>query len=300
MVGSSTNPINLNLPWSDSLSEHVSVHEKIITGTMDRNGTPNTRNSSRVHPWKIGDRFKETDLAKSTPFPKAYLLFPPTEKCSSEAVKLESEPLDQPFEHVDSQGVPTGSPIALSQGRISWSESALVAQEKLVQRLIGCINSIDTLLKFAVSQQEHLSSDSMLEVLRHARFDVAASSSYAWRTSHNIRLMRRQAAIDVLHGSITHPPMTASNKFVVSLFGGKLADIHQKLVQNLQVRPILVGPQGARQSGTNRSDQNFESKSFRKPLVKVFRRKAVLKNVNSPLFKGHLIRNKPPLGLLLN
>jgi hypothetical protein len=30
MVGSSTNPINLNLPWSDSLSEHVSVHEKSL------------------------------------------------------------------------------------------------------------------------------------------------------------------------------------------------------------------------------------------------------------------------------
>jgi hypothetical protein len=274
MVGTSYTPINLNLPWSDSLSEHVSVHDKIITGTMARNGTPINRNSSKVHPWKIGDLFKETDLSKSTPFPKAYLPYPPTDKCSSEAVKIESEPVDQPFEHVDSQGIPTGSTIDLSQGRVSLSESALIAQENLVQRLIGSINSLDTLIKFAVSQQEHLSSDSMLEVLRHARFDIAASSSYAWRTAHNIRLLRRQAAIDVLQGSNTHPPMNKSNFQDLyraplnssSLFGGKLADIHQKLVQNLQVRPILVGAPGARQSVKNRNGQNIESQQFRKPF----------------------------------
>jgi hypothetical protein len=63
--------------------------------------------------------FRETDLSKSTPFPKAYQPYPPTEKCSAEAVKLESEFHEQPFAHVDAQEIPFGSPIDLSQGRTS-------------------------------------------------------------------------------------------------------------------------------------------------------------------------------------
>jgi hypothetical protein len=304
MVGTTSAPPNLTLPWSETLSEHVYVHEKIMSGNMARNGTPLTRNSSKVHPWKIGELFKETDLTKSTPFPKAYLPYPPTEKCSAEAVKIESEPHEQPFEHVDAQGIPIGSPVDLSQGRVTLTESALVAQENLVQRLIGSINSIDTLIKFAVSQQEHLSSDSMLEVLRHARFDIAASSSYAWRTAHNIRLLRRQAAIDVLHGSNTHPPLNQSNFQDLyraplnskSLFGGKLADIHQKLVNNLQARPILVGTQDTRQSVMNRSSHNLESPQFRKPYSQAPPKKNRTQKRQNYLPQGPPTKRQAPAG----
>jgi hypothetical protein len=101
----------------------------------------------------------------------------------------------------------------------------------------------------------------MLEVLRHTRFDIAECSSYAWRTAHNIRFLRRQAAIDVLKGLTTHPPLNQSNfqdlyrtpLNSTYLLGGKLAYIHQELVQNLQVRPILVGAPSESQSVMNRS-----------------------------------------------
>jgi hypothetical protein len=304
MVGASIAPPNLTLPWSESLSEHVSVHDKIISGKMARNGTPITHSSFKVHPWKIGELFRESDLSKSTLFPKAYQPYPPTEKCSAEAVKIESEPHEQPFEHVDAQGLPIGSSIDISQGKISLSESTLVTQENLIQRLIGSINSLDTLIKFAVSQHEHLSSESMLEVLRHARFDIAASSSYAWRTAHNIRLLRRQAAIDLLQGLTTHPPLNQANfqdlyrapLNSTSLFGGKLADIHQKLVQNLQVRPILVGTPNENQSGMNRSNKNLKSQPFRKPFIQLPPKKGRTQKRQNYLPQGPPTKKPAPAG----
>jgi hypothetical protein len=308
MVGTASAPPNLTLPWTKTLSEHVTVHDKIITGAMARNGTPITRHSSKTHPWKIGELFKENDLYKSTPFPKAYQPFPSSDSCSSEAVKLESTPHEQPFEHANAQGIPIGSSVDLSQGKITLTESALVAQENLVLRLIGAINSLDTLLQFAVSQKEHLSSDSMAEVLRHSRFDIAASSSYAWRTAHNIRLMRRQAAINVLQESSTHPPLNQANfqdlyrapLNSASLFGGKLADIHQKLVQNMQVRPILVGSPhvsapGERQSVMNRSGYS-ESQPFRKPAYQAPPKKSRAQKRQSYLNQGPPAKRQAPAG----
>jgi hypothetical protein len=73
-----------------------------------------------------------------------------------------------------------------------------------VLRLIGAIFSLDTLFQFAASEQDHLSSDSLAEVLLHSRIDIAARSSYAWRTAHNLMLLHRQAAIDVLLWSLVH------------------------------------------------------------------------------------------------
>jgi hypothetical protein len=279
MVGSAANtPPNLNLPWTKPISDHVSVHNKIITGNMARNGTPLTHYSSKNNPWKIGELFKEGDLYKSVPFPKAYRPYPPSADCPSEAVKLETTPQAQPFERANAQGIPHGSKIDLSKGKISLTESTLVAQENIILRLLGAINSLDTLLQFAATQQEHLSSDTMAEVLRHSRFDVAASSSYAWRAAHNIRLLRRQAAIDVLQESNTHPPLSHSNYQELyqaplnteSLFGGKLAEIHKQSVQNMQVRPILVASpnvpsHGERKSVLNRIGYNTEPQQFRKP-----------------------------------
>jgi hypothetical protein len=162
--------------------------------------------------------------------------------------KIESSPAAQPFEQANAQGIPTGNNIDLSQGKVTLPESYLVALENLVLRLIGAINSLDTLINFAASEQEHLSPESLAEVLKHSRFDIAANSSYAWRTAHNIRLLRRQAAIDVLQTKRTHPPLSQTNLQDLyraplnseSLFGGKLAEIHQQLVKNMQVRPILV------------------------------------------------------------
>jgi hypothetical protein len=276
MVGSSITPPNLTLPWSKKVSDHVPLHDQIISGNMARNGTPLSRFSTK-NPWRIGELFKEGDLSKSTPFPKAYQPYPPTSSCSHEAVRLEKSPQDQPFEHANAQGLPMGSHIDISKGKVTLSESALVAQENLTMRLLGALNSLDTILNFAATQQEHLSADSMAEVLRHARFDVAASSSYAWRTAHNTRLLRRQAAIDVLQESNTHPPISNSNFKNLyhaslnseSLFGGKLAEIHQQAVQNLQVRPIIVGSsnipaQGQRKSVLNRAETATDS-YFRKP-----------------------------------
>jgi hypothetical protein len=278
MVGSSVTPPNLTLPWSKPVSDHVPLHDKIISGNMARNGTPLTRFSSKNNPWKIGELFRESDLSKSTPFPKAYQPYPSTSACSHAAVRLETNPQDQPFEHTNAQGLPQGTSVDISKGKVTLTESAMVAQENLVMRLLGAINSLDTLLHFAATQQEHLSSDSMAEVLRHARFDVAASSSYAWRSAHNIRLLRRQAAIDVLQESSTHPPLSQSNFQDLyhaplnsdSLFGGKLAEIHKQSVQNLQVRPIIVNSPsipayGERKSAPNRTGYPTESRSFRKP-----------------------------------
>jgi hypothetical protein len=108
MVGSTTTPPNLTLPWSKKVSDHVPLHDQIISGTMARNGTPLSRLSSK-NPWKIGDLFREGDLSKSTPFPKAYQPYPPTSSCSHEAVRLEKTPLDQPFEHANAQGLPQGT-----------------------------------------------------------------------------------------------------------------------------------------------------------------------------------------------
>jgi hypothetical protein len=277
MVGSTNTPPNLTLPWSKKVSDHVPLHDQIISGNMARNGTPLSRLSSK-NPWKIGELFREGDLSKSTPFPKAYQPYPPTSSCSHEAVRLEKTPQDQPFEHANAQGLPQGTNIDLSKGKVTLSEAAMVAQENLVMRLLGTINSLDTLLNFAATQQEHLSSDSMAEVIRHARFDVAASSSYAWRTAHNIRLLRRQAAIEVLQESNTHPPLSHSNCKDLyhaplnseSLFGGKLAEIHKQAVQNLQVRPIIVGSSsvpahGQRKSVLHRAEYATDSSYFRKP-----------------------------------
>jgi hypothetical protein len=249
MVGSAANtPPNLNLPWSKPISDHVTVHEKIITGNVARTGTPLTHYSSKNNPWKIGELFKEGDLSKAVPFPKAYRPCPPSAACPSEAVKLETTPQAQPFERANAQGMQHSSKIDLSQGRISLTESILVAQENLILRLLGANNSLDTLLQFAATQQEHLSADTMAEVIRHSRFDVAASSSYAWRAAHNIRLLRRQAALNVLQESNTHPPLSNSDFQELyqaplnseSLFGGKLAEIHHRSVQEMQVRPVLV------------------------------------------------------------
>jgi hypothetical protein len=278
MVGSAANtPPNLNLPWTKPISDHVTVHEKIITGNMTRNGTPLTHYSSKNNPWKIGELFKEGDLYKSIPFPKAYRPCPPSTACPSEAVKLETTPQAQPFERANAQGMPHGSKIDLSKGKISLTESILVAQENIILRLLGANNSLDTLLQFTATQQEHLSADTMAEVIRHSRFDVAASSSYAWRAAHNIRLLRRQAAIDVLRESNTHPPLSNSNYQELyqaplnteSLFGGKLAEIHKRSVQEMQVRPILVASpnvpsQGERKSVLHRIGYNSETQ-FRKP-----------------------------------
>jgi hypothetical protein len=273
MVGSTITPPNLTLPWTKPVSDHVPLHDKIISGNMARNGTPLSRFSSK-NPWKRGDLFRENDLSKSTPFPKAYQPYPPTSSCSHEAVRLEKTPQDQPFEHANAQGLPQGSHIDISKGKVTLSETALVAQENLVMRLLGAINSLDTLLNFAATQQEHLSADSMAEVLRHARFDVAASSSYAWRTAHNTRLLRRQAAIDVLQESATHPPLSQTNFKDLynaplnseSLFGGKLAEIHKQSVQNLQVRPIIVGSTSVPAHGERKSViSRTETRSFRKP-----------------------------------
>jgi hypothetical protein len=173
--------------------------------------------------------------------------------------------------------MPHGSKIDLSKSKISLTESILVAQENIILRLLGANNSLDTLLQFAATQQEHLSADTIAEVIRHSRFDVAASSSYAWRAAHNIRLLRRQAAIDVLRESNTHPPLSNSNYQELyqaplnteSLFGGKLAEIHKRSVQEMQVRPILVASpnvpsQGERKSVLHRIGYNSETQ-FRKP-----------------------------------
>jgi hypothetical protein len=294
MVGSAANtPPNLNLPWSKPLSDHVPVHEKMITGNISRNGTPLTHYSSKNNPWKIGELFKEGDLYKSVPFPKAYRPFPPSAACPSEAVKLETTPQAQPFERANAQGVPHGTKIDLSKGKISLTESTLVSQENIIFRLLGAINSLDTLLQFAATQQDHLSSDTMAEVIRHSRFDVAASSSYAWRAAHNIRLLRRQAAIDVLQESNTHPPLSNSNFQELyqaplnseSLFGGKLAEIHKQSVQNMQVRPILVTSpnvpaHGERKSVLNRIGYSTDSQSFRKPYNQAPPKKRTQKRQN--------------------
>jgi hypothetical protein len=65
-----------------------------------------------------------------------------------------------------------GSHIDISKGKVTLSESAIVAQENLTMRLLGALNSLDTLLNFAATQQEHLSADSMAEVLRLAYLGV--------------------------------------------------------------------------------------------------------------------------------
>jgi hypothetical protein len=275
MVGSAaTTTPNLNLPWTKPISDHVTVHEKIITGKVSRTGTPIIHYSSKNHPWKIGELFKEGDLHKAVPFPKAYRPCPPTAACPSEAVKLEVTPQAQPFERANAQGIPQGSKIDLSQGRISLPESILVAQENLILRLLGANNSLDTLLQFAATQQEHLSSDTMAEVIRHSRFDVAASSSYAWRAAHNIRLLRRQAAINVLQESNTHPPLSTSEFQELyqaplnsdSLFGGKLAEIHKRSIQEMQVRPVLVTSPSLPSQGERKYRTGYNPEShFRRP-----------------------------------
>jgi hypothetical protein len=276
LVGTYTAPPNLILPWSTDISEHVTVHNRIINGTMTRSGVPKSSSFSKAHPWKMGEYFKEGDLGKTTPFPKAYRPFPQTTDCASEAAKLECTPQAQPFEHANAQGFPQGKLIDLSQGRVSLSDNYLAAQENLNLRTIGALNSIDTIIRFMASEQEHLSPERLAEVYRHARFDIAAGTSYAWRSTHNIRLLRRQAAIDVLKETRSHPPLSQTNLQDLyraplnadSVFGGQLAATHKDLVSKLQVRPIVVNApferQGERKSVSNRGGYNPDH-TFRRP-----------------------------------
>jgi hypothetical protein len=93
LVGTYNAPPNLNLPWSNDITEHVTVHNRIINGTMSRSGIPKSSSFSKAHPWNLGEYFKEGDLGKTTPFPKAYRPFPPTADCTAEAAKLECTPM---------------------------------------------------------------------------------------------------------------------------------------------------------------------------------------------------------------
>jgi hypothetical protein len=111
----------------------------------------------------------------------------------------------------------------------------------------------------------------LAELYRHARFD-----SFAWRSTHNIRLLRRQAAIEVLKESRAHSPLSQTKLEDLyraplnadSLFGGQLAKTHQELVQKMQVPPIIVSApverQGERKFLLNRIGSN-PVHTFRRP-----------------------------------
>jgi hypothetical protein len=123
------------------------------------------------------------------------------------------------------------------------------------------------------SEHEQISPDRMAEIIRHARFDIAAGASYTWRLNNNIRLLRRQGAIGVLQESRTHPPLSQTNYQELyraplnseSLFGGLLEKTHQQLVQNMQVRPIIVNT-GERTRGERKPfKEKIDKTEFKRP-----------------------------------
>jgi hypothetical protein len=159
LVGTTTAPPKLGLPWSSAITEHVPLHDMIIGGTCARNGATQGTSSSKAQPWHIGEYFKEGDLGKTTIFLEAYSPHPSIPTASADAPPMESTPRAQPFEYGMARGSNQGTMIDISKGYVRLPEVYLKALETLVMRSVGAYNSLDTLIHFAANEQERLSPE---------------------------------------------------------------------------------------------------------------------------------------------
>jgi hypothetical protein len=303
MLGTSQAPPNVGLPWTTAFPDHVQLHNRIMDGSVARNGTPNSGPLNKAQPWKMGESFKVGDLSKTTVFPQTYTPYPSVPLCSTEPPPVEVGPRRQPFEIGTKQGHSTGRPVDLTRGQVKLTETYLQAQQALAMRSVGAFNSLDTLLHYLATEGEHLSSDQLAEVIRHARFDVAAGSSYALRTAHNLHLLRRQAALGTLQGAHAQPELLPADLQDLyraplrseSLFGGELASLHQSLVDKMQSRPLVVSSPGSRPSVMDRLGPPPTDKRFKAPRGKPRKRKRPRHDSRSP--KGTPAKQQTPAGV---
>jgi hypothetical protein len=303
MLGSSQALPNVGLPWNSAFPDHVALHNRIMDGSVARNGTPHLNPHVKAQPWKVGDSFKVGDLSKTTVFPQTYTPYPTVPLCSAEPPPLEVGPRSQPFETGTKQGSSTGRPVDISRGQVRLNETYLHAQQAMIMRSIGAFNSLDTLLHYLATEGDNLTPELFAEVVRHARFDIAAGTSYAMRASHNMHLLRRQAAIGTLQGARAQPPLTQADYQDLyrapfkseSLFGGELASLHQVLVDKMQSRPLVVASPNSRPSVMDRLGPMPTDKAFKSPRGQPKKRKRPRRTSHSP--QGTPAKQQTPAGV---
>jgi hypothetical protein len=137
---------NLGLPWSDSTSKHVELHNAILFSCHSRDGISTSGASSKAHLRKPRESFKESDLKGTTLLQNCYCHSPQIGFCDMEAPKLECPAHDQPFEQSSVAGDSLGVPVNLSQGGVRLQDFFLAPFETLLLCILGVFSSLETIL----------------------------------------------------------------------------------------------------------------------------------------------------------